>query len=111
VGSKPEPGPPPPPEPAWLPHRTVNIDRVEYVAPTRTGVVIVARRTGREYSINLPRSEIAALAAKLRRPSVGATGGQDPWAVDERQGALDLDEVARYRNVPSRKFDFRDNLS
>jgi hypothetical protein len=41
---------------------------VEYVAPTRTGVVIVAHRKGREYSINVPRSEIAALATKLRRP-------------------------------------------
>jgi hypothetical protein len=58
---------------------------VEYVAPTRGGVVIVARRKGREYSINLPRSEIAALAAKLRHPP--GAGGRDGSRGDEEQGA------------------------
>jgi hypothetical protein len=47
---------------------------VEYVALTNKGVVIVARRGGREYSINVPRSESLMLAAKLRYPLGKAKG-------------------------------------
>lgn len=54
--------------------------------PTRTGVVIVARRKGREYSINVPRSEIAALAAKLRQPLGGAIRAKDAMN-DQSEGA------------------------
>ena len=68
MGCRPEPGPAQPEPPRWVPHRTVNIDHVEYVARTAAGVVIVARRKGREYSINVPRAEALALAAKLRWP-------------------------------------------
>jgi hypothetical protein len=41
---------------------------VEYVARTKGGVVIVARRGGREYLINVPRDEALQLAARLRYP-------------------------------------------
>jgi hypothetical protein len=46
----------------------VNVDRVEYVAATTRGVVIVARRGGREYNIHIPRHEVLDLAARLRSP-------------------------------------------
>jgi hypothetical protein len=51
-----------------VPHKTVNLDHVDYVATTARGVVIVAKRGGRVYSINVPRSEVLDLAARLRFP-------------------------------------------
>jgi hypothetical protein len=47
---------------------------VEYVALTNKGVVIVARRGGREYLINVPRDEALELAARLRWPLGKARG-------------------------------------
>jgi hypothetical protein len=49
----------------------VNIDHVESVANLDVGVIIVARRGKLRYSINVPRSEIAGLVARLRRPLWG----------------------------------------
>jgi hypothetical protein len=52
----------------------VNLDRVDYVATTARGVVIVAQRGGRVYSINVPCSEIVDLVARLRFPIRKAKG-------------------------------------
>ena len=60
--------PPESDKPAWVPHKTVNLDRVDYVATTARGVVIVAERGGRVYSINVPRSEVPDLVGRLRFP-------------------------------------------
>lgn len=54
-----------PPRP-WRPHWTVNLDRVESVEQAKGTILVVARRRGREYLINLPRDEALTLAAKLR---------------------------------------------
>jgi hypothetical protein len=46
----------------------VNIDHVESVATLDVGVIIVARRGKLRYSINVPRSEVTGLVAKLQLP-------------------------------------------
>ena len=69
MASKPPPVIPPRGEPkAWNPRRTVNLDRVESVAEGDGGLVVVARRGGREYRINVPRDEVLRLAAGLMQP-------------------------------------------
>jgi hypothetical protein len=60
-------------KPAWVLHRTANLDRLEYVAATARGVVIVAKRGGRVYSINVPGSEVLDLVGRLRFPLRKAT--------------------------------------
>jgi hypothetical protein len=71
---RPEPPSPESEKPPWVPHKTVNLDHVDYVATTARGVVIVAKRGGRVYSINVPEAEIQNLAARLRFPIRKAKG-------------------------------------
>lgn len=53
--------------PVWEPRRIVNIDFVEHVTKTKSGVHIVARRGGREYRINVPEDVAYELALRLRQ--------------------------------------------
>lgn len=59
-----------PVEPVRFPSRqAVNIDHVEYVARTGGGdLIVVAKRGAREITINIPRSAVPDLIARLRRP-------------------------------------------
>lgn len=49
----------------WRPHRVVNVDQVAHIQKTARGVVIVARRGGLDYLINVPEDEVKELLAKL----------------------------------------------
>jgi hypothetical protein len=43
----------------------VNVDQVAHIQKTARGVVIVARRGGLDYLINVPEDEVKELLAKL----------------------------------------------
>lgn len=43
----------------------VNVDQVAHIQTTARGVVIVGRRGGLDYLINVPEDEIKGLLAKL----------------------------------------------
>jgi hypothetical protein len=59
----------------FRPHRVVNVDTVAHVQATARGVVIVGRRGGRDYMINVPLEEVEGLLAKL-----GNLAGKAPTA-------------------------------
>lgn len=58
-----------PVDPPRFPSRqVVNLDHIEYVARGNGGLVVVGKRGAREVTINIPRSAVPDLIARLRRP-------------------------------------------